>query len=132
MMHNYRFLFAFLFFFVSPLFAGDEEKKEPDIAYFEVKPSLVSNLNGGPKYLRCDVQLMVEFADKLPQIELHVPAIRNELLMLALEQDGKALLTPDGKESFRKAALEAIRKLLNDLTGKSLVDDLYFSTFYVK
>ena len=48
-------------------FAADETA-EVDIAYYPLKPSFVSNLSGGPKYIRCDIQLMTEQAAQLPLI----------------------------------------------------------------
>lgn len=122
---------ALQLFFTPLAFAGDDEP-EPEISYYKLKPSIVSNLNGGPKYIRCDIQLMTEYPENVAKLELHTPAIRHELLMLMIEQDGKVLKTPDGKEALRKAALEAIRNLLKERAGKTLVEDLYFTTFYVK
>lgn len=103
-----------------------------DIAYYKLKPSIVSNLTGGPRYIRCDIQLMTEYASTLPEIELHEPALRHRILMLITGQDGNALRTRDGKESFRLSALEAVQAELEALTGEKLVHDLYFTSFYVK
>lgn len=110
--------------------ANDEPEKE--IGYYALKPSIVSNLTGGPKYIRCDVQLMTEHASEIPKIELHSPAIRHDILMLIAGQDGKQLLTREGKESLRKAALESIQDQFKELTGKTIVSDLYFTAYYVK
>ena len=112
--------------------AAEDEAVEKDIGYFALKPSFVSNLSGGPKYIRCDVQLMTEQASGIPEIELHTPALRHGILMLLGGRDGKQLKTRDGKEELRQAALETVRTQLKELTGKSMVDDLYFTTYYVK
>jgi flagellar FliL protein len=109
-----------------------DEEPPGDVAYFALKPSLVSNLTGGPKYIRCDVQLMTEQASALPQLQLHTPAVRHTLLMLLAGQDGKALKTADGKEALRGAALKAVQAQLEALTGEAIVDDLYFTAYYVK
>ena len=122
---------AMLVLTASTALAADDEGTT-SAAYHDLKPSLVSNLTGGPKYIRCDIQLMTMNADNLPQIELHQAALRHELLMLISGQDGPSLKTPDGKESLRKAALTAIQDRLKDLTGDELIDDLYFTSYYVK
>lgn len=114
-----------------PLWAEDEEAP-PNIAYHKLKPSIVTNLTGGPEYIRTDIQLMTEKGERLYEIELHDPALRHILLMVISEQDGKALQTPDGKESLRQAALEAVNEVLKVKTGDALVKDLYFSNFYVR
>ena len=122
---------AILVFAASPALAADDEGTT-SAAYHALKPSLVSNLTGGPKYIRCDIQLMTMKPENLPQIELHQAALRHELLMLISGQDGEGLKTPDGKEALRQAALTAIQGRLKDLTGDALVDDLYFTSYYVK
>jgi flagellar FliL protein len=111
--------------------AGDDEP-EIEIGYHALKPSIVSNLTGGPRYIRCDVQLMTEYASELPKIELHEPALRHTILMLIAGQDGNQLKSREGKESFRMAALDAVQQQLKTLTGKTLVNDLYFTNYYVK
>jgi flagellar FliL protein len=109
-----------------------QEKGEIDIGYYALKPSIVSNLTGGPKYIRCDIQLMTESASEIPNIALHSAALRHRILMLIAGQDGNHLQSRAGKEELRKAALDAIQAQLEELTGKRLVDDLYFTAYYVK
>jgi len=111
---------------------GAEDETETDIGYYPLKPSFVSNLTGGPKYIRCDIQLMTEQASEIPEIELHTPALRHSILMLIGGQDGNQLKTRDGKEDLRQAALESVRTRLEQMTGKPIVDDLYFTAYYVK
>ena len=109
-----------------------DDKAEVDIAYYALKPSFVSNLTGGPKYIRCDIQLMTQSASEIPDLELHAPALRHRILMLIAGQDGKQLQTREGKEGLRQAALDAVQRQLEDFTGKRIVDDLYFTAYYVK
>ncbi len=112
--------------------AGDEEQSAPEIAYFALEPALVTNVSGKAKYVKAEVQLMTERPDKLSDIETNAPALRHALLMLLTSQDGDALRTPAGKEKLRKEALEAVRKTLKELTGKKLVEELYFTAFFVQ
>jgi flagellar FliL protein len=112
--------------------AADQEPEKAQIAYYPLKPSIVTNLSGGPKYIRCDIQLMTKSAMDLPQIELHSPALRHDILMLIAGQDGNQLKSRDGKEDLRKATLASVQERLTTLTGKPIVDDLYFTAYYVK
>ncbi|MDJ0738987.1 MAG: flagellar basal body-associated FliL family protein [Gammaproteobacteria bacterium] len=126
---------AFLFLAAAlgaPAFAEDEDTPAEDIGYYALKPSIVSNLTGGPKYIRCDVQLMTKHASEIPKIELHSPALRHAMLLLVAGQDGNKLLTRDGKEGLRKAALAAVQAQLEELTGDPIVNDLFFTAYYVK
>lgn len=112
--------------------AGDDKGDKKEITYFELKPSLVSNVNGAAKYIRCDVQLMTGDPDNLEDIQLHNPALRHELLMMFANEDGGKLMTSDGKESLRKRALDAVRGVLQGKTGKPLIEELYFTRYYVQ
>jgi flagellar FliL protein len=114
------------------LAADDEEAPVEETGYFALAPSIVSNLSGGPKYIRCDVQLMTRHASEIPKIELHAAAVRHAILMLLSGQDGKKLKTREGKEALRKAALDETKAQLEALTGNPIVDDLYFTAYYVK
>ena len=124
-------IFLIMLFFSLPA-AAEEEKGPVKISYVEMKPSIVTNLNGGPKYIRCDIQLMTKYASKVETIQLHMPALRHAILMLLSGEDGKALTTPEGKEALRKKALETVRKTLEELTDEPMVKDLYFTAYYVK
>lgn len=104
----------------------------PEPTYFELKPSLVTNLNGGPQYIRCDIQLMTEQAERVGDIAFHTPALRNELLLLLVEQDGSQLLTAAGKAALRRQALAALRQVLKEKAGDELVKDLFFTNYYVQ
>jgi flagellar FliL protein len=116
-----------------PLCGTAEEEAEVAVPnYFELKPSLIANLATGGKYVRCDVQLMTLDEEQLANIELHAPSIRHELLMLMGDQDGVALGTPEGKDGLRRQALEAVQGVLQALTGKPGVDEIFFTAFFVQ
>jgi len=109
-----------------------EEKEKKQLLYHELPPSLVSNLQTGAKYIRCDIQLMTHDEGYLEEINLHAPALRHELLMLVSDQQGTELKTPKGKENFRKAALKAVRGVIKELTGEEMIDDLFFTSYFVQ
>jgi len=115
-----------------PMTALAEEGGGPQSAYHELSPSLVVNLPQGARYIRCDVQLMTLEAGLLPELQLHAPAIRDSLLMLLSEQDGAKLKTAEGKEQLRQDAIDATRKLMKELIGKGVIDDLFFTAFFVQ
>ena len=133
MQSTLRTFFIFLICFIFISFAYAEETAEPaKISYVELKPSIVSNLTGGPKYIRCDIQLMTEHAAEVPDIKLHMPAIRHAILMLIAGEDGNLLKSHKGKEALRKKALKAVQETLKGLAGNEMVKDLYFTAYYVR
>jgi flagellar FliL protein len=111
--------------------AEEEEAAKPKTAYFSLKPSLIANVTGKAKYARCDIQLMVE-EDSMPDVQLHSPAIRHELLLLLAEQKGADLQDPKGKERFRQSALSAVGSVIKTQTGKNSIKDLFFTSFFVQ
>ncbi len=126
-----------LLLFICTLFAGGaaiaaDEEGAATVAYHAIEPSIIANLTGGPRYIRCDVQLKTDDSTSLPEIELHTPAIRHAILLLMAGQNGKQLQTRDGKEALRKSTLESVKTTLKDLTGKELITDLYFTSYYVQ
>ncbi len=130
-------LFCLVFLFGTPLLAAEDEaeaeEKEPtQVAYHALKPSLVANVKGGARYIRCDVQLMTKDEKQIETIALHTPALRHELLMVFSEQDGDQLKTPKGKESLRKTSLKAVQARLKEISGEALVDDLFFTAIFVQ
>jgi flagellar FliL protein len=110
----------------------NEEAQKPKVAYFSLRPSLITNVQDGARYVRCDVQLMTKDEANLENIRLHAPAIRHELLLLMGDQQGKALRTASGKEKLRKMALKAAAKVMKKHTGNPSVDDLFFTAYFVQ
>lgn len=104
------------------------------VQYHALSPALVSNVQGAgkPRFLRAEVQLMSRQAGAVEQIDLHAPPLRHALLLLFAEQDANALTTPAGKDALRTAALDVVRSVLREKTGQPWVDDLYFTSFYVR
>ncbi len=112
---------------------GEEEAAPEKPVYHSLSPSLVVNLQAGARYMRCDVQLLAKNDTYLPDIQLHSPALRHELLLLIGDQKGSELKTPEGKEALRKAAHEAVNEVMTKLSGKKkVVKDLFFTSFLVQ
>lgn len=110
-----------------------DESATPKTTYLELQPSVVVNLAKGGKHLRLDAQLMLKSEADLAEIKPHVPAIINQLILLASDQDGSLLKEAEGKEHLRKAALMAVNGVIKELTGKDqVVSDLFFSQFFVR
>jgi len=117
-----------------PLLAKDDDEEEPQekvpVAYVKLPPSFITNVQQGAQYIRCDIQLLTKTADNVPDIELHAPALRHELLLLLSDQNGKELKSKNGQEKLRKTALKAVQGVLDKLAGKDLISDLFF-TYYI-
>jgi flagellar FliL protein len=119
-----------------PVFSADKEKDEeakPKTPhYFELKPSIVANMQQGAQYIRCDVQLLTMNTSDHEAVSLHAPALRHEMFLLLSDQEGSQLKETKGKEKFRKNALTAMKKVMNKLSGNDTLEDLFFTSFYVQ
>jgi flagellar FliL protein len=112
--------------------APEDPPADAEVGYYALKPSVVANLNGGPDYIRCDIQLMTKDAERLAEIELHAAALRHEIFLLLADEDGPALQTPQGKEDLRRRLRDALRQVLEKRTGDPLIAEIYFTSYYVQ
>jgi flagellar FliL protein len=112
--------------------AADSAQAPASMSYFEMTPSIVVNVKGKAKYIRCDVQLMTRDESKLSVLSLHAPALRHELILLLSDQNGMDIRTTKGKEKMRKLALKALQDAMKKLMGEALIDDLFFTTYLVQ
>lgn len=82
--------------------------------YYEMTPNFTINfnVNGRQRYLQAAITLM--YRDPLLEelLKLHMPAIRNGLVMLLSAKNFDELQTSEGKEALRAEALEVIRSQL--------------------
>jgi len=120
---------------ISPVYSSDETHKTEalkPLQYYELIPSVVANVQKGAKYMRADIQLMTREDGGVEAIEFHAAALRHELFLLISDQDGAQLKNSRGKEKFRKDALKSLQKVMQHLTGKEVVEELYFTSYFVQ
>lgn len=127
-----KLLLITLLMLCSSAFAADEEAAAPQIAYYELKPAIVSNVTGGAAYIRINVQYMTEQPDMLDKVKTHSSALRHHIFMLIAGQNGNTLKSREGKEELRKGILDVSKKTMKELTGKEILNDVYFTAYYVK
>jgi flagellar FliL protein len=58
--------------------------------------------------------------------------LRNNLLMTISGQGAKNLMTREGKEQLRAKMLDEIGKVMEKMTGKNEVSNLFFTTFVMQ
>lgn len=103
-------------------------------AYLGLEPAFIVNLESGEEahYLQAEVQLMARDAHALDMAKVHVPLLRNTLLMLFGQQKPADLATRAGKEKLQQAALAEVQKVLTVETGKPVVEAVYFTSFVMQ
>lgn len=128
-------------YFMRPAVVVDKEKsaeavpaaKQP-AQYFALTPSFVVNLADtyGNRYLQVDINLMGRQSDFSDAISHHVPLLRHRLLMLFGQKQSTQLRSSEDKEKVQAEALEEVRTLLVQETGKPMVEALYFTSFVMQ
>lgn len=102
--------------------------------YLGLEPAFVVNLESGdePHYLQAEVQLMSRDAAALESVKVHIPLLRNTLLMLLGQQKPADLATRAGKEQLQQTALTEVQKVLEAETGKPVVEAVFFTSFVMQ
>ena len=122
-----------------PMAAHAEEAKEgeaPKVSYYSLTPPFVGNyaLDGGPKLrvYKADVALRVTGPEAAAAIKANEPLIRNQLVALFTQQTVKSMGSVEGKEKLRQEALKQTQQVMNDETGKPVVEDLLFNNLIIQ
>lgn len=96
-----------------------EEVAKPAI-YFPLKTFTVNyDVNGRQRFLQAELTLMYRDETVLKILELHMPAVRNSLVMLLSRQVFDELQTAEGKEKLRTEALAEIQSIIAKETAAS-------------
>ena len=112
--------------------AGKPVKKQ---AIYEVlAPAFVVNYNfkGRQRYMQVSVALMARDQAELDALKVHMPLLRNRLVMLFSGQDFAALITPLGKEMLRQQATTTVQELAQKETGKIVVEQVLFTNLVLQ
>lgn len=82
--------------------------------YYPLKPNFTVNydVNGRQRFLQAELTLMYRDESVVKTLELHMPAVRNGLVMLFSSQVFEELQTPEGKEKLRAAALKTVQDII--------------------
>lgn len=113
---------------------GGHEGPASPATYLALDPAFVVNLESADetRYLQAEVQLMGRDAHALEAAKVHVPRIRNSLLMLFGQQKPEDIANRAGKEKLQQAALAEVQKVLQAETGKPVVEAVYFTSFVMQ
>lgn len=112
---------------------GDSEKPKP-ANYVSLDPPFVVNFEGNSpaRFLQINVEVMTRKPEYAEHIKKHMPVIRNNLVLLFGSQTHDKVNTLKGKEDLRQLALAEVQKILEEETGDSGVEALYFTSFVMQ
>lgn len=97
--------------------AGADKEEQSTLApaiYFDMAPNFTINfnVNGRQRYLQAAITLLYRDPALEDLLKLHMPAIRNGLVMLLSSKNFDELQTSEGKETLKVEALDIINNQL--------------------
>lgn len=107
--------------------------KQP--AIFEpMAPAFVANFNqnGRQRYMQVSITMLARNQADLEALKVHMPVIRNNLVMLFSGQDFATLATPVGQEMLRQKATASVQEVAQKELGKVVIEQLLFTNFVLQ
>ncbi len=111
--------------------AEEEIKQEKKAIYHDLHPAFVANFSGqsNKNYMQVYVVAMSYENDVIEDLKLHMPAVRNAVLMSLSTAESKKVQTVEGKEELRRKVLDTINETMEEKTGNAGIEDIYFTKF---
>ena len=107
-----------------------EMEKEMSV-YHELHPAFVANFSGksNKSYMQVYIVAMAREDAVIEDMKMHMPAIRNDVLMTLSATTSQEIETVEGKEALRQKVLSKIKQTMEMKTGRAGVEDIYFTKF---
>ena len=119
-----------------PMAALAEDAEAQKVSYISLSPPFVGNygLDGTPrlKVYKADVALRVTGDEAVKAVKANEPLIRNQLVALFAQQTTETMNNVEAKEKLRQEALKQTQQVMNDETGKPVVEDLLFNNLIIQ
>lgn len=102
--------------------------------YLELEPAFVVDFLVASKQRYLQLNMTVKSRDQvqIDSIKIHMPLIRNSLVLLFSSQDFAGLQTMAGKLALKAASVDAINAILTQETGAAGVEDVLFTNFVMQ
>lgn len=110
-----------------------DEVQKPAV-YLPIDPAFVVNFasQGKARFLQVTVEVMTRDPAVPEKVKLHLPVIRNNLMLLFSNQTYDTVSTLEGKEALREEALTVVQEILESETGDPGVEAVYFTSFVMQ
>lgn len=115
--------------------APDTATAKPAAIYEPLTPAFVVNFNqnGRQRYMQVSITLQGRDQAALDALKVHMPVIRNNLVMMFSGQGFDTLAgSPVGQEMLRQKATAVVQEVAQKEVGKPVVDQLLFTNFVLQ
>ena len=107
----------------------------PGAIYEALTPAFVVNFNqnGRQRYMQLSITLQARNQADLDALKVHMPVIRNNLVMMFSGQGFDTLASsPVGQEMLRQKATAVVQEVAQKEVGKPVIDQLLFTNFVLQ
>ena len=110
-----------------------DEVAEPEAYYDLVDPLLVNFPPGASaKLIKVSVSVLLKGESDVEALKKHEPMIRNNLLMVISSLGADKAKTIEGKKELQAVMLKEIGSVMERMTKKNPVKDVYFTEFVMQ
>jgi len=112
----------------------DSEEAAGPAVYIPIEPAFVVNFTDTDKarFLQITMEVMSRNPEVPALIETHLPAIRNNLVLLFSSQTYEVISTLEGKEALREETLIVVQEILEEETGDEGIEAVYFTSIVMQ
>lgn len=102
--------------------------------YLALEPVFIIDfmVDGKQRYVQLNMTVKSKSAEQIDAVTLHMPLIRNSLVLLFSSQSFAELQTEEGKVALKQASVDAINGILEQETGLGGVDGVLFTNFVMQ
>ncbi|MCW8955538.1 MAG: flagellar basal body-associated FliL family protein [Gammaproteobacteria bacterium] len=102
--------------------------------YVPLNPAFVVNFENQDlvSFLQVDIQVMTYDSAVEQALKVHMPVVRNELLLLLGGKQYHEINTREGKRKLSQDAIKEIRRVLEEAGAPSGIEALYFTSFVMQ
>lgn len=102
--------------------------------YIPLNPAFIVNFENQDlvSFLQVDIQVMTYDSSVEQALKIHMPVVRNELLLLLGGKQYHEINTREGKRKLSQEAIKEIRRVLDEAGAPSGIEALYFTSFVMQ
>ncbi len=106
----------------------------PAAIYEVLEPPFLTNytVQGRPRYLQLSIALMSREQAGIDAARLHMPVIRNRLVLLLSGEDFATLQTDAGRNQLQQKVLVAVQEILQKEIGAPGVEQVFFTAMVMQ
>ncbi len=110
------------------------KKVEAPAAYTPLEPPFVVNFEDQDaiRFLQVSIEVMSRDPKVAEAVKLHMPAIRDQLIVLFSSSDYATLSSREGKDALRQQAQATLKKILKGQGAPDAIEGLYFTNFVMQ